>query len=1742
MAGARIVLNSRYFHIARAGEKADGKHAMTKDAAMGLVNYVGTRESVCLNVPDQISFYGKDGTPLNLDPLKLSAEVAARPATKKQKDTIYDLLKEIPEAKNSLEYQDYINNKTIGNASELISRAAETGLGYAVDLGKAKNLVEYVGKRPGVDRVGEHGLFSDSPNVDLQKAQEEIANCKGNIWTHVVSLRREDADLLGYDQQKSWRDMVKLKIDIVAEASNIPSSELHWYAGMHNTTHHPHIHLFVFSDNPQSGRLTVDGINKIKSAFSEVIFADERQHIYVHKTEMRDKIKAKIDVILTDVQTNAADQFSKQELDALCGKLLHLSHDLKERPGKPQFGWIKDSNLKKQINTIMSDLCRAPAIQELYQLYCEDHKDLQRMYRNNPKDVKPLLDDEIFLSIKNKIIRKAVKLGNTLPEASPEQDTSDQTLENSSVPVYNGKFIESTSVNPVPIYDGGYDVDVSPDDSSSLLSDEDSLFACVPDEKPEFEPLEEYGQSAEWEPHDDFEPSTECDAPTDNKVLSPADSEHPEHNSHKQKQDSLEECLNKAMNGNTAAKYQLAKNYFYGKGVERDYIQAQMWYGLAAKDGHAFANYELGKMYLYGIGIEKNLELGKEYCLAAYWDFWSTVEKTCGYGIGYSIDHGIAFDGDCPDADKVSYIMYCLGRMEYSGEGVERDYSKAFQWYQQAANAGHIHSNYCIAKMFYSGEGVPQDYGQAKLFYKIAADGKDKYAYHALGKMYDTGTGVEQNYSKAANWFTLASKENVPYADYRLAQLYESGQGVEKDEELSSILYKKALDEFVEQEKQQPNAADEFRIANMYLRGLGVEANPEEAIIWLNLCIEKEDPRAQYQLARMYQEGQDITQDETKAQELYAASLAGFLKLEQETPASHIEYKIAGMYDRGNGTEADTVQAYSWFVKAAEGGHPHAAYRVAKACYDGTGTEQDYKAAEQWFMKAADGGDPYAMYSLGKMYRDGVRVEINAKTSYFYFLAAAKLEHEFAQFAVAKALLHGIGTEQNTQEAMHWFMKCANHGSHYAEYQAAELLSDGQAVPKDEVKAQKLYASALAGFSLQEQEEPNEQLEYRIGSMHLQGKGIHQNPAEALPWFLLSADKGNAYAAYQAAELLFDGKAALKDEVKAHKLYSAALAGFLKQEQSKPNEQLEYRVGSMYLHGKGVQQNPVESLAWFLRSADKGNAYAAYQAAELLSDGRVVPKDEAKAQKLHTEALVGFLLQEQEEANAQLEYRIGSMYLYGKGTQEDNTEAFRWFDTSAGQGNAYASYQAAELLNERKVVPKDDAKAQKLYAAALIGFLQMEQKQPNDQLEYRIGSMYLHGKGTQEDRTEAFLWFDASASQSNAYAAYQAAELLNEGKAVLKDNAKAQKLYVAALAGFLQMEQEQPDGQLEYRIGSMYLHGKGTQEDNTEAFRWFDASASQGNAYAAYQVAELLNEGKAVPKDDAKVQKLYAAALIGFLRKEQEQPDSQLEYRIGSMYAYGKGTQPNLIEALPWFTLSAEKGSSYAAFQAGQILEERKDMPNNEIQSRFFYSLALNGFIQAEHQNPDDGQEYRIGQMFYRGKGTMVDYTAAANWFSLSAERGNAQAQFQLARMLQIGEGVPIDEQRAQALYSMAFQGFMKSLQEEPDSGLQFKIGTMYQFGLGVEKNIGTAKQWFSASVEAGNEFAQERLNQIGAFETQAAVGSVLGLFRALARNMGNSINDSTTQKYRQDKKLMQKQHALKVSHGHKYDDQEQSM
>ncbi|WP_340139672.1 MobP3 family relaxase [Ruminiclostridium cellulolyticum] len=176
---------------------------------------------------------------------KIDDSRALLPATVKQKQIIDKILKDIESAKNMHEYIDYLQNPTRGNASEFVTQALESNLEF---IGKRKNYVGYISNRPRAERIGEHGLFTDAGTpVILSKVADEVANHKGIIWTHIISLRREDAERLGYDNGKEWQELIRSKKDMLCRNMKIPSENLKWYCAFHNESHHPHLHLLVFT-------------------------------------------------------------------------------------------------------------------------------------------------------------------------------------------------------------------------------------------------------------------------------------------------------------------------------------------------------------------------------------------------------------------------------------------------------------------------------------------------------------------------------------------------------------------------------------------------------------------------------------------------------------------------------------------------------------------------------------------------------------------------------------------------------------------------------------------------------------------------------------------------------------------------------------------------------------------------------------------------------------------------------------------------------------------------------------------------------------------------------------------------------------------------------------------------------------------------------------------------------------------------------------------------------------------------------------------------------------------------------------------------------------------------------------------------------------------------------------------------------------------------------------------------------
>ena len=124
-----------------------------------------------------------------------------------KKEFILKLLEDYPDSAEMLEYEDYVKEPTKANASEFISRALEDNAHTAIFN---KTYADYIATRPGVEKHGSHGLFTNlDENINLTKVSEELNNHGGNVWTVIISIRREDAIRLSYDKGEAWQNLLR---------------------------------------------------------------------------------------------------------------------------------------------------------------------------------------------------------------------------------------------------------------------------------------------------------------------------------------------------------------------------------------------------------------------------------------------------------------------------------------------------------------------------------------------------------------------------------------------------------------------------------------------------------------------------------------------------------------------------------------------------------------------------------------------------------------------------------------------------------------------------------------------------------------------------------------------------------------------------------------------------------------------------------------------------------------------------------------------------------------------------------------------------------------------------------------------------------------------------------------------------------------------------------------------------------------------------------------------------------------------------------------------------------------------------------------------------------------------------------------------------------------------------------------------------------------------------------------------
>ena len=566
---ARLIVKSPYIKC------GGGKNAS------GYLKYIATRERVEI-IPDD------------------------RPPTNKQEQLIAKLVKDFPDAQELMEYEDYLSRPTKATASALIRLALESNWDR---LSSMDGYAKYIVLRPRAERLGEHGLFGDDDAVDLAAVADELDHYTGNVWTHIISLHREDAERLGYNHAEAWRTLLRTHRNDIAAAMKIPPEDFRWYAAFHDEGNHPHVHMMAWSVKPNQAYLSKDGIRQIKSTLTNQIFQQELLHVYEQKSKSRDELVAEARKAMLELAKAMREMTCiHPEAEQI---IWDLSRQLAQVGGKKTYSYLPKP-MKKLVDEIVDQMARLPTVDACYQTWWELQCQVEDYYSEEKKRIRPPLSQQKeFRQIKNAVIKETehIRMNRFSFEDEEMQDDGEQI---------------ST-----------YAMSYKCQDLQSVANDESFPLAERDEAAEQLEQLAEDG--------DAYAQYIIGTAYRDGGLLIPdtAKAQKLLERAAEQGLDAAQYALGKlylsddadvhdpakgiywlkrsADNGNDHAAYRLGKEYLSGENVSKDTSAAAEYLRQAADNDSAYAQYLLGKLYLTGEGVQQATDTAYQWFTKAYY-------------------------------------------------------------------------------------------------------------------------------------------------------------------------------------------------------------------------------------------------------------------------------------------------------------------------------------------------------------------------------------------------------------------------------------------------------------------------------------------------------------------------------------------------------------------------------------------------------------------------------------------------------------------------------------------------------------------------------------------------------------------------------------------------------------------------------------------------------------------------------------------------------------------------------------------------------------------------------------------------------------------------------------------------------------------------------------------------------------------------------------------------------------------
>ncbi len=875
------------------------------------------------------------------------------PATQKQHKLIRKILKDFPDCKEMLEYADFLKELTVGAASEFITRAVEDNADRMTD---SKTYADYIATRPGAERYGAHGLFTKSgEQVELSKVSDELNQHEGNVWTLIISLRREDAQRLGFDNGARWREMLRGQDAAIASALGIPIVNLKWYAAFHNASHHPHIHLIAYSSEPKQGYLKKDGVHKLRASFAKDIFHQDFQEIFAKQMEYRNELRSHgRDLVAAIVAKINSGVYDNPSLEA---KLLQLADRLSKTSGKKQYGYLK-ADVKSIVDSIVDELANDERINSLYELWYEQREAVTSHYTDSLPERISITDNPEFKTIKNAVIQEAL---HVIAGQTPIDDMDDTTTTQDEA---------DAPVDPPAAADTDAEDTPTERDRSWWTAEYKWARAYLygnastaVDLEQAFQLMEKEAKRGNGFAMFDF----------GKMYMAGLGCEKDETIAERWYASALRAFLAEEPRAKRPAylQYRIGKMYALGCGAENDYSAAAQWYEKAVADGNPFAAYSLASLYRRGEGVERN-------------------DKKA-----YSLYEMAAEDKSKPNA----YAAYELGRMCYDGIGTEVDRDTADYWYGAAYDGFlAIERNQADDKLYYrlgqmnlTGTGTKADPDMALHYFQKAAKLENLDALYGLGKLYLDKSFHQYDPNKAVEYLIDAGKKDHDFAQYTLGRLFLKGIEVRKDVNYAI----RWLEEAVKNE----NSYAEYLLGRILLLGEEVERDPKRGEALLRKSAEGGNDTARYMLGKALIEGRFVIQNIPEG--------IKFITEAAENNFSAAQYFLGKLLYEGKSTPQDLKKSLHYLERAAARENTYAAYLAGKILLTEESVKDPARAIRNFELTAQIGND-FAEYQLGKIYLYGKDVPQDNEKAMAYLTAASAHGNQYA-----KQLLHSIETNRN---------------------------------------------------------------------------------------------------------------------------------------------------------------------------------------------------------------------------------------------------------------------------------------------------------------------------------------------------------------------------------------------------------------------------------------------------------------------------------------------------------------------------------------------------------------------------------------------------------------------------------------------------------------------------------------------------------------------------------------------------------